>query len=343
MILKGDLMKTIRTSIIGFGAVGQGVAEVLLQKEKYLKNIGLDIKVVAIADSKGAALDPDGLDLLKVLSQKRARGKSKDKGTVGSEKLTGLEIIKNIDHELVIETTPTDIETGGVGLVNMRAAFEHGRDVVTSNKGPLALKYRELSGIASENGSRFKFEATVGGAMPIINLIRDVLAGNDIISIEGILNGTCNYILTRMMEEQASYEQMLAESQELNIAETDPTYDVEGIDVACKLVILANSIFGMDANYKDVDVTGITKITPESLMLAQDDGYVVKLIGEVKKDLIRVGPRLVPVGNPLAVGGTLNVASIQTDLAGTVTITGRGAGSIETASAIISDIIAIYR
>ncbi|MGP8329439.1 MAG: homoserine dehydrogenase [Methanosarcinaceae archaeon] len=336
-------MKTIHTSIIGFGAVGQGVAEVLLQKEKYLKNIGLDIRVVAIADSKGAAINPDGLNLLNVLSQKRARGKGKGKGTVGSEKLTGLEIITNIDHELVIETTPTDIETGGVGLVNMRAAFEHGRDVVTSNKGPLALKYRELSGIASENGSIFKFEATVGGAMPIINLIRDVLAGNDIISIEGILNGTCNYILTRMMEEQASYEQMLAESQELNIAETDPTYDVEGIDAACKLVILANSIFEMDANYKDVDVTGITKITPESLMLAQDDGYVVKLIGEVRKDLIRVGPRLVPVGNPLAVGGTLNVASIQTDLAGTVTITGWGAGSIETASAIISDIIAIYR
>ena len=330
-------MKTIRASIIGFGAVGQGVAEVLLQKDEYLKNIGLDIKVVAVADSKGAAIDPNGVDLSKVLIKKRTEG------TVGSEKLTGLEVITNIDHELVIETTPTDIDTGGVGLPNMLAAFEHGRDVVTSNKGPLALKYRELAEIAKENGSNFKFEATVGGAMPIINLIRDVLAGNDIISIEGILNGTCNYILTRMMEEQASYEQMLAESQELGIAETDPTYDVEGIDAACKLVILANSIFDMDATYKNVDVTGITKITPESLMLAQDDGFVVKLIGEVKKDLIRVGPRLVPVGHPLAVGGTLNVASVQTDLAGTVTITGRGAGSIETASAIISDVISIYR
>ncbi len=336
-MLKVIGMKTIRASIIGFGAVGQGVAEVLLQKDEYLKNNGLDIKVVAVADSRGAAIDPDGVDLSKVLSHKRTEG------TVGSEKLTGLEVITNIDHELVIETTPTDIDTGGVGLPNMLAAFEHGRDVVTSNKGPLALKYRELAEIASENNSNFKFEATVGGAMPIINLVRDVLAGNDIISIEGILNGTCNYILTRMMEEQASYEQMLAESQELGIAETDPTYDVEGIDAACKLVILANSIFGMNATYKDIDVTGITKITPESLMLAQDDGYVVKLIGEVKKDLIRVGPRLVPVGHPLAVGGTLNVASVQTDLAGTVTITGRGAGSIETASAIISDIIAIYR
>ncbi|HJH28129.1 MAG TPA: homoserine dehydrogenase [Methanosarcinaceae archaeon] len=330
-------MRTIRASIIGFGAVGQGVAEVLLQKDEYLRNIGLDIKVVAIADSKGAATDPNGVDLSKVLTRKRTEG------IVGSEKLTGLEVITDTDHELVIETTPTDIETGGVGLPNMLAAFEHGRDVVTSNKGPLALKYRQLSEIAKENGSIFKFEATVGGAMPIINLTRDVLAGNDIISIEGILNGTCNYILTRMMEEQAPYEQMLAESQELGIAETDPTYDVEGIDAACKLVILANSIFNMDVTYKDVDVKGITKITPESLMLAQDDGYVIKQIGEVKNDLIRVGPRLVPVGHPLAVGGTLNVASVQTDLAGAVTITGHGAGSIETASAIISDIISIYR
>ena len=330
-------MKTIRASIIGFGAVGQGVAEVLLQKNEYLKNIGLDIKVVAIADSRGAAIDPTGVDLAKVLTQKRTEG------IVGSEKLTGLEVIKNIDHEIVIETTPTDINTGGVGLPNMLAAFDHSRDVVTSNKGPLALKYRELAEIAKENGSNFKFEATVGGAMPIINLTRDVLAGNEIISIEGILNGTCNYILTRMMEEQAPYEQMLAESQELGIAETDPTYDVEGIDAACKLVILANSIFNMDVTYNDVDVKGITKITPESLMLAQDDGYVIKQIGEVKKDIIRVGPRLVPVGHPLAVGGTLNVASVQTDLAGTVTITGRGAGSIETASAIISDVISIYR
>jgi len=330
-------MKTIRASIIGFGAVGQGVAEVLLQKAGELKDIGLDMKVVAIADSKGAEVNPEGIDLSAALLRKRT------KGTVALENITGIEIIKTIDHDVVIETTPTNIETGGIGLENMLAAFEQRRDVVTSNKGPLVLKYRELTEAATSSGSRFKFEATVGGAMPIINLITDVLAGNDIINIEGILNGTCNYILTRMMEERAPYEQMLAEAQELGIAETDPTYDVEGIDTACKLVILANAIFEMDATYKDVEVTGITKITPESLMLAHDGGYVVKLIGEVKKNLICVAPRLVPIGHPLAVGGTLNVASVQTDLAGAVTITGRGAGSIETASAILSDIISIYR
>ncbi len=330
-------MRTIRASIIGFGSVGQGVAEVLLQKREELESIGLDLKVVAIADSGGAEVDNEGIDLSEIIARKR------ETGTVASEKITGAELIRSVEHDLVIEVTPTDIETGGVGFENMLAAFEYGRDVVTSNKGPLALKYRKLMDVAREAGSGFRFEATVGGAMPILNLAHDTLTGNKIISIEGILNGTCNYILSRMMEEQASYEQMLAESQELGIAETDPTNDVEGSDTACKLVILANSIFGMDVNYHDVEVTGITKITPEALVLAHDEGYMIKLVGEVKEELIRASPRLVPIGHPLAVGGTLNVASIQTDLAGTVTIIGRGAGSIETASAILSDIVSLYR
>jgi homoserine dehydrogenase len=330
-------MKTIRASISGFGAVGQGVAEVLLKKQDYLKNVGLDIKVIAISDSKGSEINTDGIDLSSALARKR------EKGTVALEDRSSLEIIESVDHDLVIETTSTDINTGGIGLKNMLSAFNSGKDVVTSNKGPLALKYNELMEASRNSGSNFRFEATVGGAMPIINLIKDVLAGNDVISVEGILNGTCNYILTRMMEENAPYEQMLAESQELGIAETDPSYDVDGIDSACKLVILANSVFGMCFSYKDVDVTGITKITPESLLLAQNNGYVIKLIGEVKENLIRVAPRLVPEDSPLAVGGTLNVASIQTDLSGTVTVTGRGAGSIETASAVLSDIVSIYR
>ncbi|NPE29304.1 homoserine dehydrogenase [Methanococcoides sp. SA1] len=330
-------MRKVRASIIGFGSVGQGVAEVLLRKDDELKSLGIDLDVVAIADSKGAEVNPAGIDL------KAALGRKQESGTVAIDHLTGEEIIRSVDHDIVIETTPTDIETGGIGLVNMIAAFECGRHVVTSNKGPLALKYRELVEAAKEADRKLLFEATVGGAMPIINLVRDTLAGNEILSVEGILNGTCNYILTRMMEEHASYEQMLAESQELGIAETDPTYDVEGIDTACKLVILANSIFNQDATYQDVDVTGITKVTLESLSLAYDEGYVIKLIGEVKKDHLRVSPRLVPASHPLAVGGTLNVASVSTDLAGTITVTGRGAGSIETASAILSDIISIYK
>jgi homoserine dehydrogenase len=330
-------MKTIRVSIIGFGAVGQGVARVLIGKKEYLQDLGLDFKVVAVADSRTAAIDENGVDLGAVLARKR------NEGVVGSEKLTGLEIIETIDHDLVVETTPTNIVTGGVGLQNMFMAFDCGRDLVTSNKGPLTMKYGELIEAASKGGSSFRFEATVGGAMPVLNLANDVLAGNTITNVEGIFNGTCNYILTRMMEEHAPYEQMLAEAQELGYAETDPTYDVEGIDTACKLVILANCVFGMNATHEDVTVTGITKITPEALLLAQNEGYVIKLIGEVNDSRINVAPKLVPIDHPLAVGGSLNVASVQTDLSGPITVTGRGAGSIETASAILSDMISIYR
>ncbi len=330
-------MKTIRLSIIGFGAVGQGVARVLLDKKDLLEDMGLDFRVVAVADSRTAVVDMDGVDLNVALSRKR------DEGLVGSDRIRGIEIIEDIDHELVVETTPTNIVTGGAGLENMLVAFKNGKDVVTSNKGPLAIRYSELIKTSEKSGTRLRFEATVGGAMPVLNLAREVLAGNSITNVEGIFNGTCNYILTRMMEEHAPYEQMLAEAQELGYAETDPTYDVEGIDTACKLVILANSIFGMNATYEDVTVAGITRITPEALLLAQNDGYVVKLIGEINDSRINVAPKLVPMFHPLAVGGSLNVASIQTDLAGPITVTGRGAGSIETASAILSDMISIYR
>lgn len=330
-------MKTIRASIIGFGSVGRGVARTMILKEDEIRKAGFEIKIVGIADSSSGIVDPEGLDLEEILKHKA------DTGRVSEESLSGIEIIENIEHELVIETTPSDIDTGGVGLENMRMAFSKGRDVVTSNKGPLALKFCELVDYAKENCSKFRYEATVGGAMPMLNMVRETLAGNEIKSIQGILNGTCNYILSRMMEEKAPYEQMLAEAQELGIAETDPTYDVEGIDAASKLVIIANSVFGMDVNYHDVDVTGITKITPEALMLAQDEGYAVRLIGEVKEGTLKTSPRLVPLDHPLAVGGTLNVAYIQTDLAGDVTVSGRGAGSIETASAILSDIMSLYR
>ncbi len=329
-------MKTVCCSILGFGAIGQGVAQALLMKKEYLKSIGLEVKVVAVVDSKGATVNPQGVDLADCLSRK------KKNGTVALENITGVEMIRSVNHELVIETTPTDIKTGGPGLQNMFAAFETGKDVITSNKGPLTLKYRELLETAKAAGSKFRFEATVGGSMPIINLANEVLAGNRIISIKGILNGTCNYILTRMLEERASYTDILAESLELGIAETDPTYDVEGIDTACKLVILANAIFGLDVTYKDVEVTGITKITPEALEMAYERGHVIKLIGEVSREKIQVAPRLVPIKHPLAVGGTLNVASVYTELAGEITVTGKGAGPIETASAILSDLISIY-
>lgn len=330
-------MKTVRLSIIGFGAVGQGVAQAIHSKKETLYGQGIDLRVVGISDSKGSEINARGIDLKSALQRK------KQKGTVAQGNEVALDIIRNVEHEIVVEATPTNIKNGEPGLSNMSAAFNSGKHVVTSNKGPLALRFSELKESAEDNGLFFRYEATVGGAIPIFNLIHESLAGNRVIGIEGILNGTTNYILTRMAEERLPYELVLKEAQELGIAETDPTYDVEGIDSACKLVILANSVFGEAATYRDVKVTGITKITPEALELASKNNYVVKLICEAGHGTLTVAPRLVPKKHPLSVGGTLNVASILTDLAGRITISGKGAGSIETASSILSDILYIVR
>ncbi|MDI6811736.1 MAG: homoserine dehydrogenase [archaeon] len=333
-------MKTVRISVIGFGNVGGGVAEVIRRKrEEIARKYGLNIKIVGIADLKGVVVDENGVGEEAIMALKtgnKEQGKIEDMTTVG--------VIKEIEHEVMVEATPTNVEDGEPGLTHIITALESGRHVVTSNKGPLALEYKRLMELAAKREKELRFEATVGGAMPIISLVRENLAGNGILSITGILNGTCNYILTRMAEEGLPYEHVLKEAQEIGIAEADPSKDVEGIDTAVKLVILANSIFGRNATCKDVEVTGITEITPDALQLADDAGYVIKLIGEVDREgCLKVAPRLVPQDDPLNVGGTMNVATIKTDLAGDITVIGKGAGPIEAASAILSDIISIYR
>ena len=179
--------------------------------------------------------------------------------------------------------------------------------------------------------------------MPIINLSKQLLAGEDIISLRGILNGTCNFILNRMKEEGLPFYQALREAQDLGYAETDPTYDIDGVDSAAKVAILANAIFGMDVNYYDVVRSGIRNITEDAIALAAEENSVIRLIGEIGGGKLEVAPRLVPVAHPLSIGGTQNMASLITDLAGEITISGRGAGKKETASAMLSDLISIIR
>jgi len=192
-----------------------------------------------------------------------------------------MDVVKESDYDILVEVTPTDAKTGQPGISYITEALKRGKHVVTSNKGPVALKYRELTELATRKGVRFLFEATVGGSMPVFNLMRGPLAGNEVMSIEGIFNGTCNYILTRMASEGLPYDMVLSEAKELGIAEADPTYDVEGIDTALKMVILANSVFGMDVRLEDVDRVGISSVCLEALKLAGEADMVIKLIGEV--------------------------------------------------------------
>ncbi len=261
----------------------------------------------------------------------------------GASDLKSVDAIKDVDAELMVEVTPTNVESGEPGLSHMLAAMDVGKHVVTSNKGPLALAFKQLKETAEKNNVEFKFEASAGGAMPLINLANEILSGDEILSIKGILNGTTNFILTKMTKEGTDFETTLREAQELGIAETDPSYDISGSDTASKLVILTNAILGKEATYRDVKVQGITKITPEAIALAKEEGFVIKLLGEVEDGNLEVSPKLIPINHPLNVDGTLNVATFATDLAGDVTIVGRGAGAIETNSAILSDILSIHR
>ncbi len=328
----------IRIAIFGFGSVGRGVAEVLSEKRDVIRRIIGDFKVVAVTDSKGGIVDENGVDLLKALELKRKR-KRLPEGT------TTIDVIESVDFDVCLELTVTNIENGEPGLTHIRECLKRGVHVVTSNKGPLVVAYRELSRLAERTGAKLMFEATVGGAMPIIKLVKNDLAGNEVYAIKGILNGTCNYILSRMEKERLSYDQILAEAKELGIAEADPTYDVEGIDAAAKLVIIANALMDMNVGFEDVERVGITKITPEAFEVAMERGYTIRLIAEVDRveGVLRVSPRLIPIQHPLAIGGTLNAALIKTDLAKDVVVVGRGAGSRETASAVVSDLVELFR
>ena len=326
----------MRVFICGFGTVGQGFAEVLARRMDFLEErYGCPILVTGAMDSKTYVLDRNGLDPLELVATKQRTGR------VGEDEYTdSTKVLDQAAYDILVEVSPTDIKTGGAGLRNITHALENRKDVITVNKGPLALKFNDLITLARRNKCKFRFEGSVGGAMPIINLCRENLRGERIESIRGIFNGTCNFILSKMDKGQP-FDQVLKEAQQMGYAETDPTNDIEGYDSACKVAILANSVFGRNVTFDDVKITGITGITEEAIALAASRNMVIRLIGEVSETKLEVGPRLVPRGHPLSISGTLNTAQIISDLAGPITVSGRGAGRTETASAILSDLISI--
>lgn len=335
-------IKEMKLCVLGFGAVGQGLANVILSKhDELLERYDLDLKITAISDSSGAAINSEGLDLSSALKIKKETGKISNYPNDGIAGLDGISILEKCDYDCLVEVTPTNIDDGEPTQSNILKAMNDKKDVVTSNKGPLALNFGKLINAANENGVQFKFEASVGGTMPVINTARESLAGNNITSIQGILNGTTNYILSRMANEGTEYEPTLKEAQELGIAETNPYQDVEGLDAACKIVILANSLMGWDVTLSDVSLHGISDISTNAVNLALKDGFLIKLVAEADDGKLRVAPMLVKKGSPFAVNGTLNVITFETDLSGDITVVGAGAGSIETAAALLSDIISV--
>jgi len=333
----------MRMLLVGFGVVGQSFAELVVSEGAKLgRDFGLRPKIVGIVDSKGAACSPDGIDISKALDSKRSSGSLERLGDAYSPGMKGLDAIQEIDCEVVVENTPTELSKGEPGLSHVRTAMKEGRHVICTNKGPLALAMPALIELAHHNEVMFKFSGTVGGGTPILDFAKKCLEGSDIRSLSGILNGTSNYILSKMASEGSEMKAVLAEAQKLGYAEADPTYDIGGFDTACKLVIVSNYILGTSLSLKDVKIKGITEVSNEHVDKAKAIGNTVKLIGRMEK-MATVSPEEIPVTHPLNVSGTFNAISFNTHPAGEITLVGKGAGGKETASSVIRDLIEIRR
>jgi homoserine dehydrogenase len=338
----------MRLLYVGFGTVAQGLSELLIEKKQELNSkYGLDWKVTGIVDMlKGSAHDPNGLDLQKIM-QMVADGQSiSDYPGAGCD-WDAVKMIDQAEADTMLEVTYTDIQTGQPATDHVRAALGRGMHVTTTNKGPLALFSNELVELAETNGVQFLYEGTVMAGTPLLNLIRETLAGSAITEMKGILNGTTNYILTQM-EAGMDYAAALKQAQELGYAEAVPDADVLGWDALAKVTILANVVFGASLAPDDSPCTGITEITPPDIEAAASDGKRHKLIGRVWRDgdAVRaaVAPQLVELDHPLAgVGGATNAMTITTDTLGDVTIVGPGAGRRETGFSLLNDLIAIAK
>lgn len=320
----------IKIAIIGFGTVGQGVAELMVSKRREIEKKVGDFKVVAIADLTGSISGEFRLE--DAIETRKKTGRLPDDKNA-------MEIAENEDYDVMIEVTTTKLDESGIAY--MKTALKRGASVITSNKS-IAVDLDGLMKLAEKKNARLMYEATVGGVMPIIRILNSYLALCEILGVRGILNGTCNYILTRMEEEKLPYNQILSEAQEMGIAEANPKADVEGIDAGIKLVILANTI-GIPAKFDNIEINGITNITPQAFSVALQKGYTIRLIAEASRKALRVSPRLVPINSPLAIKGTMNAAMIKTDTAGDIFVAGRGAGKFETATAILSDLYELFR
>ncbi|WP_277553847.1 homoserine dehydrogenase [Halobaculum limi] len=320
----------MRLAILGAGAVGRSVAELASEYGH---------TVTALADSSSAVVGADGVAVDAALERKDA-GESLGSGDP-DDALTA-------DYDVLVEATPTTLGDAEPGFSHLRAALERDKHVVLANKGPVAERYAEVRELEAASDGEVYFEATVGGAIPVCATVDD-LGAQHVSAVRGVLNGTANFVLSRMAAEGLDYDHVLAEAQDLGVAEADPSFDVEGTDAALKCVIVANVLREADCDsvaelhdkevtLADADVEGIRDIPGSALELAAEDGRTVRLVGEATRDRVSVGPRLVPEHGTLAVTGTRNIVEIDHEYAGGLAISGRGAGGEETASAVLADV-----
>lgn len=337
----------MKMAILGFGVVGQGLAEILAKQcDKTRQQTGMAPKVVAISDFKiGSLYDPNGLDLDKVLNLAATVG-SLDDYRDSATLVRGLDAMTTIlqsNADVIVEATFTDIKTGEPAITHCKTAFAAKKHVVMTNKGPIAMAYKQLSELAAKNGVYLGFEGTVMSGTPALRLAQTALIGNVFTEINGILNGTTNYMLTKM-ENGMSYHDALKQAQEKGYAEADPTSDVEGYDALYKIVILANTVMGEALTPDDVERVSLKTLSAGDIQTAKQQGKRWKMLGTIRRTVdgvkAAVKPMLLDSSHPLSsIDGATNAITYSCDLAGDITLTGAGAGKKETGYALLSDLV----
>ena len=336
----------IKIVYVGFGIVSQGLAEIILgANATFPIPESPKIQTVGILDiMKGSKIDGHGINMEEVL----INAKKGDYSLLTDNVVDITKAIEEINADIVIEASFTNIQTGQPAIAHIESALKSKKHVVTTNKGPFAVAFKHIFNLARLKKKIVAIEGTVMSGTPIINVLNNGLLGAEISAVSGILNGTSNYILTKM-ELGMSYEDALAQAQKFGYAEADPTSDVEGLDTLAKVMILANVIFDVQLAQEDVTVSGISNITLLDVKEASSNNRRWKLIGTVWKDdqghvHASVSPKLIPINDSLyGISDATNALKITSDILGDTTIVGAGAGKIETGFALYNDIISIVK
>ena len=337
----------MRVLLLGFGNVGRRLAEILADRASYPGLDGLDVSVVGITTgSRGAAVNPAGLDLGRVLAELGDRGRFGE-GFPDAATLTSEEALRGLDYDVAVEMTPLDIRgRGTVAIGHVRTALARGRHVVTCNKGPLAWAWRPLRDLAREKGVAFLYETTVMDGAPVFNLAQRCLRGNTILRIEGILNSTTNFVLCEM-ERGLSLAAAVAGAQRLGVAEADPATDLDGWDAAVKVSALANVLLDAELPPEAVERESLSAVRPQRIEDALTREHRLKVVCEAfrltsqgeTQVIGRVRIREVPVSDPFAlVEGTGSILRLTTDILGSIVLTEEDPDLSTTAYGVISDL-----
>ena len=336
-------------ALIGFGGVNRALANIIAtDEEKFYREMGFNLRIVAVSDLfLGSVYTPEGIDLTLLAALPVAQGAC---ATLPNGKATAEneDIIKNSNADIVVEATVTDSVTGQPATSHCRWALSTGKHVSTTNKGPLAFAEKELMDLALKNNVGFEYEGVVMSGTPVLRFADKLLKGSEIHQFSGILNGTANYVLG-LVEQGHTFADAITSAQKQGYAEADPSADVEGKDVMLKVIVLANRLWGANLTRDNVQCQGITGLTETMVKEAVAEGCHWKLVGKASKQengsvVASVSPEKLSLEHPLAgISGAVNAITFTSGMLGDVTVSGPGAGRIETAYAILSDIIAIHQ